>query len=73
MSEPAGKTALKPVYGWLPLVYFVIQVMSAYGLLSGFFIIISRRPATILNICIPPGWCMKEKFPILIFFSITIR
>ena len=44
MSEPAGKTALKPVYGWLPLVYFVIQVIV--GVWLAFWLLYNHQPQT---------------------------
>lgn len=67
MSEPAGKTALKPVYGWLPLVYFVIQVIV--GVWLAFWLLYNHQPQTGDDIeHLHSAWLVHEgKFPILIF------
>lgn len=73
MSEPAGKTALKPVYGWLPLVYFVIQVIV--GVWLAFWLLYNHQPQTGDDIeHLHSAWLVHEgKIPYIDFFSITIR
>lgn len=69
MSEPAGKTALKPVYGWLPLVYFVIQVIV--GVWLAFWLLYNHQPQTGDDIeHLHSAWLVHEgKIPYIDFFQ----
>lgn len=69
MSEPAGKTVLKPVYGWLPLVYFIIQVVA--GVWLAFWLLYNHQPQTGDDIeHLHSAWLVHEgKVPYIDFFQ----